>query len=95
MDGCGVVRDEPLEVRVYLEVIWNVSVLLPVYLLCLIELHRREENTSGERPTHVCTLGMARLTDTYRCTDMRVHAASASVKYGGCIHDKMTRGQRE
>lgn len=35
MDSGGVVGDEAVEVRVYLEVVWNISVLL----LRLIELH--------------------------------------------------------
>lgn len=40
VDGSGVVRDESFEVRVYLEIIWNISVLLS---LCLVKLHKRGE----------------------------------------------------
>ena len=41
VDGGGVVRDESFEVGVYLEVIWNISVLLFLSFFCLIKLHKR------------------------------------------------------
>lgn len=40
VDGGGVVGDESFEVRVYLEIIWNISVLL----LCLIKLHKETKS---------------------------------------------------
>lgn len=48
VDGGRVVRDESFEVGVYLEIIWNISVLLSLCFLCLIKLWKREYKHSLE-----------------------------------------------
>ena len=44
VDGGGIVRDESLEVGVFLKVIWNISVLLFLQFLCLINLYKKGKN---------------------------------------------------
>lgn len=44
VDGGGVIRDESLEVGVFLEVIGNISVPLFLHFLCLINLYKKGEN---------------------------------------------------
>lgn len=57
MDGGGVVRDEPFEVVIHLEVVRHVAVLLPV---CLIKLHKDGDILKG-----VCeTAGTFRVPET-------------------------------
>lgn len=44
VDGGGVVRDQSLEVWVFLKVIWNISVPLFLHFLCLINLYKKAKN---------------------------------------------------
>lgn len=44
VDGGGVVGNESFEVRVYVEIIWNISFIFSFCFLRLVKLHKRRKN---------------------------------------------------